>query len=587
MLKDTNCGELRREHDGRTVTLAGWVHRRRDHGGLIFIDLRDTTGLVQCVIDPSRGDAYAVADQARAEWVLQIEGQVALRPPETVNPRLVTGEVEVRVARAQVLNDAKIPPFHITDAGEEVEELLRLRYRYLDLRRDSLHDTIRLRHRIVKFMRDFLCERDFIEVETPILIKSTPEGARDYIVPSRLQPGYFYALPQSPQILKQLLMVAGFERYFQIARCFRDEDTRADRQPEFSQLDIEMSFVRREDVMALVEDLYTAIARECAPGKRLLASPFPRLTYQEAMERYGSDRPDLRFGLELRDVTDVVAQSEFGVFRSAVAAGGRVKALVAPGCAGYSRSQVDELTRVAQSGGAKGLATLAVSAEGVRSPVAKFLSDAEVRGIVEHSQAKHGDLVLLVADRPEVVAKALGGLRVWLGERLDLADSQVLAFCWIYEFPLLEWREEERRWDATHNPFSGFYAEDEPLLESDPGKVRALQYDLVCNGSELGGGSIRNHRREMQERLFGLMGYSPDDARQRFGALLDALEHGAPPHGGIATGIERLLMVLRGTDNIRDVVAFPKTQSGGDPMLGSPAPVDERQLRDLHLRVVE
>ncbi len=583
MLKDSSCGELRAAHAGSTVRLAGWVHRRRDHGGLVFIDLRDAGGIVQLVFSPDEL-APAVMEQAhrlRPEWVVAVEGAVRERSPETVNPNMDTGEVEVFPATCDVLNTSPTPPFFINEPSE-VDEHLRLRYRYLDLRRPDVAEMIRLRHRVVRYIRDFLSERDFLEVETPTLIKSTPEGARDFLVPSRLQPGHFFALPQSPQILKELLMVAGFERYFQIARCYRDEDFRANRVAEHSQLDLEMSFVDEEDVMKLVEELYTGIAREFGKGE-ILRAPFPRLDYYDAMERYGIDRPDLRFGLEFVDISEAVRGTEFKVFAGALESGGQVKAIRVPGQAEMGRRDLDELTEIAKQGGAKGLAWIGVMANELRSPIAKFLSDGEVDAIKSATGAETGDLLLVVADAPSVVAASLHHVRDELGDRLGLKDPSVLSFAWVTGFPLLEWRPEENRWDASHNPFSSYRPEDEPLLETDPGSVLARQYDLTLNGSEIGGGSVRINTREAQEKVLGLMGYTREQMDERFGVLLEALEYGAPPMAGVGAGIERLLMGLTGTDNIRDVIAFPKTSAGSDPLMGAPTPVDPAQLAELGL----
>jgi aspartyl-tRNA synthetase len=578
------CGSLRAGDVGRAVVLNGWVNRRRDLGGLIFIDLRDRYGLTQVTFNPQVVEsAHAVASTVRNEFVLRVHGIVRHRPEGTENPRLPTGEIEIEAQTVEILNEAKTPPFYINEEVD-VDEGLRLQYRYLDLRRPKMQSNIILRHRIVKHMRDYLDERGFVEVETPCLIKSTPEGARDFLVPSSGFPGTFYALPQSPQQMKQLLMVAGLDRYFQIARCFRDEAQRADRQPEFTQLDIEMSFVEQDDVMDLIETLYVELTRRFS-DKRIRETPFPRISYADAMARFGNDRPDLRFGLELQDVSVDLKETGFQAFAGVLKAGGQVKAIVVPGYAAYTRKQIDELTELAKRSGAKGLGTIAITAEGVRSPIAKFLSEDELTAVTTGIGANTGDLVLLVADQPAVVAKTLSALRDEFGQRLGLADPNELACCWVYEFPLLEWKEEENRWDATHNPFSGYYEADEHLLQTDPGAIRAKQYDLVGNGNELGGGSVRLHRRDKQEQVFGMMGYSPEELQDRFGALLDGLEHGAPPHGGIAMGVDRFAMILADEDNIREVIAFPKNQRGMDVMFSAPSAVDEQQLDDLGLQL--
>jgi aspartyl-tRNA synthetase len=586
MLKTHNCGELRAGHAGASVTLAGWVHRYRTHGGVLFVNLRDRSGNVQVTFNQETApDAFALAQQVRTEWVLQVQGTVRRRPPGLENPEMATGEIEVLASEVAILNTSRTPPFYV-DREEGESEALRLRYRYLDLRRERMQRNLILRHRVVKFMRDFLDARGFVEIETPILTKSTPEGARDYLVPSRVHPGSFYALPQSPQQLKQLLMVAGFERYFQIARCFRDEDQRGDRQPEFTQLDLEMSFVEREDILRLIEELYTRIVEEVS-DKRLLFKPFPRLTYQEAIARFGKDSPDLRFGLELVDVSDLVADGGFGVFSRAVAEGGQVKGLRAPGLGSYSRAQIDELTEFCKSYGAHGLAWLAVQEGDPRSSFAKFLAAETIGALVERMAGQPGDLLLFVADRPAIVAESLGRLRVELGERLGLRDPNVLAMAWIIDFPLFQWNEEEQRWDPSHHLFTSPMPEDVPLLDTDPGRARGQQYDLVCNDYEIGGGSIRIHQREIQEKVFRLIGLDPEHARQQFGHMLEAFEYGTPPHGGIAPGIDRLVMVLAGEVNIREVMAFPKNQTAADPLFGAPSPVSDKQLQELHIRLAE
>ncbi|HTE84993.1 MAG TPA: aspartate--tRNA ligase [Dehalococcoidia bacterium] len=591
MLKTRFCGDLGSSDVGATVELAGWVQRRRDHGGLIFVDLRDSHGVAQAVFNPEwSAGAHATADQMRGEYVVWARGEVVARSPETVNPRMATGAIEVHATEARILNTSQTPPFYISDDAD-VEELLRLRYRYLDLRRPSMQRNLVFRSRVVKYIRDFLSERGFVEVETPILLASTPEGARDYLVPSRVHPGSFYALPQSPQQLKQLLMVAGLERYFQIARCFRDEDLRADRQPEFTQLDLEMSFVDENDVLDLTEELYTGLTATMRPDLTV-PSPFARMTYEESMRRFGTDKPDLRFGMELFTVDDVVAGSEFAVFRGALEAHGQVRGICLKGGASMSRRQIDELTDLAKSRGARGLVTIAVDSgaqidaltvDDVRSPAARYLRLEEIRGIAARAGAAPGDIILLVADRPPLANAVLDVLRRELAERAGLVDHGVLTYSFITDFPLFEWNEGERRWDSSHHPFTAPRDEDIPLLDSSPGEVRSKAYDLACNGWELGSGSIRIHETVMQARIFSMLGIIGEEQEQRFGHMLEAFRYGAPPHGGIAPGIDRTVAILLGETDIREVIAFPKTKSAADVMTGAPSPVPPAQLRELHI----
>ena len=599
------CGALRAADAGKQARLAGWVHRRRDHGQLVFLDLRDRHGITQVVIDAADApEAHAVAVRCRTEYVVSVAGVVASRLPGMENDRLATGAIEVQAAELAILSEAKTPPFYINEPDAPVDESVRLQYRYLDIRREPMLRRLLLRSKLVEEIRRVHHEHGFVEVETPILIKSTPEGARDFIVPSRLQPGTVYALPQSPQQLKQLLMVAGLDRYFQIARCFRDEDLRGDRQPEFTQLDLEMSFVAEETVMDFVETMAIAVSRAVTPERPLQDVPFPRFTYDEALERFGSDKPDLRFGMELVDLAPALRDgaggpaSGFRVFDETLAAGGRVKGIVAPGLAGASRSQVDELTEMTKRFGARGLVHLALAADGIHGPTVKFLGEERVRAMAALAGAQEGDLLLVVADRPAVVADVLGRLRAELGARIGLADPDVLAYCWVHRFPMYEWDEDRDGWHATHNPFSGVVPEDEPLLvtasgdpyrpsHADPaGRARAMQYDLALNGWELGGGSVRIHRRDLLERSLALQGHGREAMHEKFGGMLEAFDYGAPPHGGIALGIDRWAALLALQANIREVMAFPKTSSGVDLMLDAPSVPEPAQYAELGLRFV-
>ncbi len=596
MLKSHSCGVLRAEDAGKAVTLAGWINRRRDHGGLIFLDVRDRFGITQVTINSdNQPDAHAIAASLRSEYVVQFHGTVQKRPAGFENPDLPTGEIEVIADQVVILSEARTPPFVISgDQGDDVDEAVRLKYRYLDLRRPKLARNIILRHNIVRFIRNYLSDRDFLEIETPILLKSTPEGARDFVVPSRMHPGKFYALPQSPQQMKQLLMVAGMERYFQIARCFRDEDLRADRQPEFTQLDLEMSFVDQGDIMALIEPMLIELSQQVS-SKRILQTPFPIISWDDAMDKYGIDRPDIRFGQTLCDVSSLVAESGFGVFKNAVAAGGLVKGVVYPGGAGMSRREIDELTELIKPYGAKGLAWIGVTGEAdsdghytgdaLRSQITKFLSQAEIDGIVSASGAETGDLILLVADQPDVTNPSLANLRLEIGRRAGLIDPDLLAFCWVVDFPLLEYSEDEQRWSAAHHPFTTAQDADWPRLESEPGSVKAKAYDVILNGWEIGGGSIRIHRSDHQMRLFKRLGMNEAEVDEMFGHLLEAFQYGAPPHGGIALGIERVVALYADATSIREVMAFPKTAMGTDLLLEAPSPVSEKQLVELHISV--
>ena len=595
MYKDTNCGEPRKSHVGSVITVAGWVHTRRDHGNLIFIDLRDRSGLLQVVFNPENSAAaHELAGSLRSEWVIQVTGKLAARLEGADNPELETGEVELIATELTVLNKSVTPPFEIED-DSEVDANTRLKYRFIDLRRPKMQKALKLRHKVTHIMWDYLTDKGFTQVETPILIKSTPEGARDYVVPSRVHPGNFYALPQSPQQLKQLLMVSGVERYFQIAKCFRDEDLRADRQPEHTQLDFEMSFVHQDDVMAVVEELYARIVNETRPEVEVTL-PFPRLTYAEAMEKYGSDKPDLRFGLEMTTITETAASSDARVFQAVASSGGTIRGFVAPGCGDYGRRQTDELTEFAKSSGAQGLVFIALdeSAESidaleddhVKSPLKKFLSLDVIKKMAKEMGAEPGDLMLIVAGTSKLVNTVLSNLRNEMGRRLGLADPNKIAFAWVYDFPLFDWDDEIQGYVPAHHVFSSPKEEHMQYLDSDPGKVIGTLWDLVCNGSEMGSGSIRINDRDLQTKLFQIIGYSEDQINDRFGQLLTAFTYGAPPHGGMGLGLDRLCAILAGEDAIREVIAFPKTQSATDPLFEAPSAIEQEQLEELHLRVV-
>lgn len=584
MLKTHACGQLSKKDVGQTVTLNGWVQRRRDLGGVLFIDLRDRTGIVQIVFNPDfSGDALAIADRARNEYVLAVRGQVVERDAETVNANIATGEIEVRITEIEIMNAAKTPPFPIED-GVEVDESIRLKYRYLDLRRPEMQKTLLLRSKAAKVFRDYLDEEGFIDVETPILTKSTPEGARDYLVPSRVHPGEFFALPQSPQIFKQLLMVSGLERYYQIARCFRDEDLRSDRQPEFTQVDIETSFLSQDQLLGLMEGLVVKLFRETVGVE--IETPLQRITYADAMNKYGSDKPDLRFGLEMEDITDIVSSSDVKVFASVAAGGGVVKALNAKGCANWSRKELDDLQPFAARYGGKGLAWVTVKEGEWRGPIVKFFKPEEIEALTARLGVEEGDLLLFSADKKKVVADVLGNLRLMIGKHLGLIDESKFKFAWVVDFPLLGWDEDAKRYVAEHHPFTRPNEDDVHFFETDPGQIRAQAYDLVLNGYEVGGGSMRIYKREVQEQMFKALGFSPEEAQEKFGFLLDAFEYGTPPHGGIAFGFDRLVMLLAGRTNLRETIAFPKTASATDLLCDAPSEVDLSQLQQLHIRTL-
>ncbi|WP_058830122.1 aspartate--tRNA ligase [Paenibacillus polymyxa] len=583
MKRSHQCGALTHAHIGETVTLNGWVQTRRDLGGVLFIDLRDRSGIVQIVFNPAySGDALQIADRVRSEYVLEVTGTVVKRDAETINSNLPTGEIEVRVTEIEVLNASKTPPFFIED-GVEVDESLRLKYRYLDLRRPEMHQTLKLRSKAAKVFRDFLDGEDFIEVETPILTKSSPEGARDYLVPSRVHEGEFFALPQSPQLYKQLLMVGGLERYYQVARCFRDEDLRADRQPEFTQIDIETSFMQQDDLLPMMERLMVKLFKETVGVE--LETPFQRITHAEAMDKYGSDKPDLRFGLELVNVNDIVATSGVKVFASVIEKGGEVKVLNAKGCGTWSRKDIDDLGPFAARYGAKGLAWIQVKEGEFKGPIVKFFTPEEIEALKERTGAEEGDLLLFSADNKKVVADVLGALRLKIGRHLGLIDDKKFKFAWVVDFPLLGYDEEQKRYVAEHHPFTRPKEEDLALLDTDPGQVRAQAYDIVLNGYEVGGGSMRIFKREVQEKMFKALNLPPEEVKDKFGYLLDAFEYGTPPHGGIAFGFDRLVMLLAGRTNLRETIAFPKTASATDLLMDAPAEVDQAQLDQLHIRL--
>ncbi len=585
MHRTHRCDELTQNNVGEQVTLCGWVHRRRDHGGLIFIDLRDRYGLTQIVSDPAVSrEMHALADKVRPEYVVKITGTVRVRPEGMRNEKMSTGEIEVLVNNFEILNNAKTPPFEI-DQDKEIGEELRLKFRYLDLRRQRMKNNIIIRHKTIKLMRDFMDGKDFLEIETPILIKGTPEGSREYLVPSRLYPGNFFVLPQSPQQLKQLLMVAGMDRYFQIARCFRDEDQRGDRQPEFTQLDLEMSFVDENDVMDLNEELAILLVEKIVPHKKIMKKPFPRITWRDAMEKYGSDKPDLRFEMPIADISGAVKDTEFKVFSDAVKGGGFVKALRVPGGNVFTRKEIDDLTETAKLHGLKGLSYIQMADDGAKSSLVKFLKEQELKAIIEACGAEKGDIILIAADKFKTVCEAMGKIRLVCGDRFNLRNKDEMAFCWVYEFPMFSWNEEEGHLNAEHHPFTSPKDEDRKLLDSNPEKAYAKAYDLALNGSEIGGGSIRIHDPKLQSKIFEILKISAEEAQWRFGHLLNAFEYGAPPHGGMAWGLDRLVMLFCDEPNIREVIAFPKDQKAKDLMLSAPAPMPEAQVAEMHIRI--
>jgi aspartyl-tRNA synthetase len=599
MKRTHNCGELRKKDVNKEVVLAGWVHRRRDHGGLIFIDLRDRSGICQVTIDVTKSDLHKTAEKLRSEFVTLIKGKVVERSKEALNTKLPTGEIEVQASSVEILNPSKTPPFEIADPKQPVDENVRMKYRYLDLRKEEMRENLIFRHKIIKASRDFLDKEGFLEIETPFLTKSTPEGARDYLVPSRVNPGKFYALPQSPQLFKQILMVAGMEKYFQVARCFRDEDLRADRQPEFTQIDLEMSFIERDDILDIIEKMMVEVMKTVKADaekyyihKKIpdFKLPIPHLTWDEAMSKYGTDKPDTRFGLELVDITDIAKGSEFKVFAQTANSGGLVKALNGKGCAKFSRNELDALEAEAKQLGAKGLAYIILAADGIKSPIAKFLKKEEMDAIITRLKGETGDILFFMADKADVANSVLGTIRLTLGKKLNLIDPSKFNYLWVTDFPLLEYSDKENRWVSRHHPFTapqGSWDDIEERFIKDPASIKAQAYDFVLNGVEIGGGSVRIHRPDIQAKIFKMLKFSEEEIKARFGFLIEAFEFGAPPHGGIALGVDRLVMMLAGMDSIRDVIAFPKNQSAFCPMSGAPDNVDARQLKDIHIKLAE